>query len=191
MIAKIKGTLTEFVGQEGFIETPTGVTYRLFLPASYRSLTLPVAVDVYTYLHVREDAMILFGFDSRVDMDLFSLFHSVSGVGPKTAYAILAFVDVEGITQAVTNNDVNYFTRIPGLGKKTSLKILLELSQKMKQTFIIPSEESDEQDSTLYDALLSLGFASKDIHNVTNKIDKEQTLEEQLKEGIRLLTTKK
>jgi Holliday junction DNA helicase RuvA len=188
MIGKITGTLTDIIGQEGLIETSGGVSYRVFLPASFFSYVLPAPVSVYTYLHVREDALVLYGFVSRAHLDLFSLLHSVSGVGPKTAFNTLSFTDPQGLEQAVKSNNLEYFTRIPGLGKKTAMKMLLELSTKMKKDFSLESLNLSEDDEMVVSALKSLGFTAKDIRSILGKIDKTAPLESRITQGIQLLT---
>lgn len=190
MIGKIKGTLTEFFSQEGLIETSGGVFYRIFLPVSFRSLTLPAPVEVYTYLHVREDALILYGFESRQKLELFSLFHSVQGVGPKTAFTMTSFVHGEEMRQAIQANDVSYFTRIPGLGKKTAVKMIVELSSKLKQEVSLGALHMSEDDESVLSGLTSLGFSSTEVRKIMPKIDAKATLEERITQGIRLLTQK-
>ena len=191
MIGKIKGTLVEFFSNEGLIETSGGVYYRVFVPISFRSLQLPASVEVYTYLHVREDALILYGFESRADLELFMMLHSVSGVGPKTAFSVSSFVSPEELRHAIKNNDVTYFTRIPGLGKKTALKIILELSSKMKEHISLSALHLSEEDEAVISGLVSLGFGAQEVRAVISKIDKDKTLEQRITEGIKLLTSKK
>lgn len=189
MIGKLKGSITEFFGQEALLETSGGVSYRLFVPTRFRSQPLPCQAELYTILHVRDDAMVLYGFQDRQELDLFQLFNGVSGVGPKTAYMITIAVDLDQLHTAVRTSDVSYLTKIPGLGKKTAMKILLELSSKMKQEFQIPQEEMSESDRTLSEALRSLGFTASDVAKVLPQIDKTKPLEDQITQGIQRLSS--
>lgn len=190
MIGKVSGQLTEYIGEEGFIETASGITFRVVLPLSYRTQALPLKITVYTHHHIREDAQILYGFDTRKQLELFILFYSINGVGPKTAFTILSFITEDDLQAAVEKQDVGYFTRIPGLGKKTALKILLELSDKMKQTFSLQKLQESPDDITVVEALKSLGFPVKDIQAMIHTIDKTKTVEERITDGIRALTSK-
>lgn len=190
MIGKVTGQLTEFIGEDGFIETASGITFRVVLPLQYRSVQLPAEISVYTHHHVREDAQILYGFETRQQLELFILFYSINGVGPKTAFTILSFVNEDDLKSAVEKQDVAYFTRIPGLGKKTALKILLELSDKMKQNFSLQKVQESPDDVTVVEALKSLGFPAKDIQAMIHTLDKTKSVEERITEGIRALTSK-
>ena len=106
MIGKIKGQLVERFGNKGLIETSGGVFYEVFLPAFFYSLPLPSAVEIYTYLQVREDALTLYGFESKSQLDLFNMLHSVSGVGPKTAFTIVSFIELDKLQDALKQNDL-------------------------------------------------------------------------------------
>lgn len=191
MIGKIKGLLSEIDSTTGLIETPSGVFYKVFLPTSLLLVQTPIKVELYTYLQVREDALVLFGFEHKRDHDLFIMLLSVSGVGPKTAYTVSSNSKPDALIQAVRENNIDYFTKIPGLGKKTAMKILLELSQKMKGEFQLEKMYLSEDDTTVIDALVSLGFKSQDARNILSKIPKELSVEEKIKEGIKIATQKK
>jgi Holliday junction DNA helicase RuvA len=191
MIGTIKGTLTERFGNEGIVETSSGVGYTVFLPTIMLGVPLPHEVQLYTYLHVREDALVLYGFESRQKLELFHMLHAISGVGPKTAFTVGSFIDPESLRAALQANDLSYFTRIPGLGKKTAMKIILELSDRMKQNVSLERLNLSEEDETVIGALNALGFQNSDIRPILDKIDTDQPLEERIKQGIRLMTNKK
>lgn len=190
MIGKVTGNLIEFIGDDGFIETQSGITFRVVLPLQYRSQQLPALISVYTHHHVREDAQILYGFETRKQLELFTIFYGINGVGPKTAFTILSFVTEDGLKAAVEKQDIAYFTRIPGLGKKSALKILLELSDKMKQNFSLKNVQESPEDATVIEALKSLGFPAKDIQKVLPDLDNTKTVEERITDAIRALTAK-
>lgn len=192
MIGKIKGKLVEVEGNVGLIETSGGVFYNIFLPPSLLSLSFnEKVIEVYTYLHVRDDALILFGFKEKKEYDFFKLLLSVSGVGPKTAYSVISYTKVDQLLNAVKNNDLSYFSKIPGLGKKTAMKIILELSQKLDQEFKLEKMYLSDDDKTFISALVSLGFKNHEANELLNKVPKELTLEEKIREGIRLATNPK
>lgn len=192
MIGKIKGKLVEVEGNVGLIETSGGVFYNIFLPPSLLSLSFNKnVIEVYTYLHVRDDALILFGFKEKKEYGFFKLLLSVSGVGPKTAYSVISYTKIDQLLNAVKNNDLSYFSKIPGLGKKTAMKIILELSQKLDQEFKMEKMYLSDDDKTFIDALVSLGFKNQEASELLNKVPKKLTLEEKIREGIRLATNPK
>lgn len=192
MIGKIRGTLSEIDGNVGLIETSSGVFYEVFLPQSLLTLSPGnKQIEVYTYLHVREDAQILFGFKGRKEHQFFKVLLSVSGIGPKTAFSIISYCEVIDLLAAVRNNDLSYFSKIPGLGKKTAMKLILELSQKMDQEFKMEKMYLSDEDKTFVDALVSLGFKSSQAKEMLQRIPQDFTLEQKIKEGIRLATTHK
>ena len=185
MIGKLHGTLLSVNGNVGLIDTASGVGYRTYLTPSLLG-KYPVAgpIEVLTYLQVRDDALVLFGFENQVERDFFDLLLSVSGVGPKTAYSVICHGNTQGVIKAVTENDVSFFSGIPGLGKKTAMKIILELSQKLKTEFKFQTDEASEDDKTVVDALVSLGYSRQDARHRLQKIDKNLTVEEKIKQAL-------
>ncbi len=182
MIGKLKGQLSEVNGNVGLIETSGGVFYQCFLtPELLAHHRPPCPIVVYTYLQVRDDALVLFGFSSREEHDFFQLLLTVPGVGPKTAYGIISGAKIDEIITATKNNDTAYFTRIPGLGKKTALKIILELSQKLKTEFKLQETELSEDDKTVLEALKTLGINHQDAIKKLQSLDKVLTIEDKIK----------
>lgn len=190
MIGKIKGILSEIDGQMGLIETSGGVFYRVFLPPPLLRIVTPESIEIYTYLQVRDDAFVLFGFETKVNYDYFNLLLTVSGVGPKTAFNVMAYAQPVDINQAVRNNDVKFFSKVPGLGKKTAMKIILELSQKLKEEFHMEKMNISEDDSLVVDALVSLGFKRQEAGKVLDKIDTTLSVEDKIREAIKITTGK-
>jgi holliday junction DNA helicase RuvA len=189
MIGKIKGTLTELEGNMGLIETTCGISYQVYLTTEVLASCLyPCPIEVYTYFQVREDAHVLFGFKSKNEYNLFSELLSVSGVGPKTAFGIVSFSKSDELINAIKTNDVNYLTRTPGLGKKTAMKIILELSQKLKSEFKMDEMYMSEDDKVVIDALVSLGFKTAEAKQIFTKLPKELSIEEKIKAGLKLGT---
>ncbi len=188
MIGKIKGKLAEVDGNIGLIETSSGLSYEIFLTPSLLSLNkVGQAIEVYTYLQVREDAHTLFAFQTKNEFKLFKMLITVSGVGPKTAFSIISFSTDKDLTDAVRGNDIAFFSRIPGLGKKTAMKIILELSQKMDAEFKLEKMYLSEEDKTVVEALVSLGFKSGEARQILNKLPKELfSVEEKIKEALKL-----
>jgi holliday junction DNA helicase RuvA len=192
MIGKIKGKLIELDGNVGLVETTGGISYEINLtPALISSNQLGKAIELYTYFQVRDDAHVLFGFKTREEQKLFKLLISVSGVGPKIAFTVVSFSKESELMSAIKANDVNYFSKIPGLGKKTAMKIILELSQKLQSEFKMEKMYLSEEDKTVVDALVSLGFKSQEAKSILTKIPKNLSVEEKIREALRSATSKK
>lgn len=191
MIGKIKGILAEVDGTVGLIETASGVYYRVYLTTALLASSQPAhPIEVYTYHVVREDAQMLFGFENKKEYTVFELLLSVPGVGPKSAFSIISFSTVDEIIEAVRGNDAKYFTRIKGLGKKTALKIILELANRFDSEFVYTPEitlSADEQ--TVVDALASLGFAKKEAQELVTKLPSDLSVEDKIRIGIQRMST--
>ena len=160
MIASLNGTvLTK--RPEGVIVDVNGVGYRLSIPlCSLSEIPEPgEKVFMHTYTHVREDALQLFGFLNEQDREVFTTLISISGVGPKLGLAILSGMPSERFVEAVQNEDVTMLTTIPGLGKKTASRLVLELKGKLPS---LDSEETpsmaSQEESDAISALVNLGY---------------------------------
>lgn len=186
MIARIKGTLVEIEGNVGVIETTSGLSYEVFLHPSLLSRSVLSPVEVETYLQVRDDAHILFGFENKQQKRLFTLLLTVSGVGPKTAFQIVSYTDTDELITAVQSNDVQFFSKVPGLGKKTSMKIILELSQKLKSEFDMKKMQISEEDKTVIEALASLGYKVHDAKKALSQISDGGSVEDRIKKVLAL-----
>lgn len=181
MIGKIKGKLVETSGNIGLIETSTGVFFNIFLtPSTLAKFKINTNLEIYTYLHVREDALILFGFETKKEYEIFKLLLTVSGVGPKTAFSIISFIKVDNLIQSIKNNDVSVLAEVPGLGKKTAMKIILELSSKLDTDFELKDLVLSDDDKVVIDALISLGFKAADGKKILNEIPKDLSIEEKI-----------
>ncbi|KKP86611.1 MAG: Holliday junction ATP-dependent DNA helicase RuvA [Candidatus Roizmanbacteria bacterium GW2011_GWA2_35_8] len=189
MIGKLKGKLSEIDGNIGLIETLGGVFYSVFItPSLITNHQPPTAIEIYTYLQVRDDALVLFGFESKKELDFFKLLLSVSGVGPKTAFNVISFIKPEELYRAVKANQVDVFTQVPGLGKKTALKIILELSSRLKSEFDMSKMVLSDDDKTVVEALISLGFTSQDAKKTVSKLPKNLSVEEKIKKALKSTT---
>lgn len=189
MIGKIKGVLSEIEGNIGLIETNSGVFYRVYLPTKIlQNCQKGDKIEVYTYLQVKQDDLVLFGFENKEEFQLFEMLLLVDGVGPKSAFNIICFSPTEKIIQAVKENDFGFFYSIPGIGKKTAQKIILELSSQLKKPFELTAISFTQEDSLVIEALISLGFKRQEAIKVIGKLEKKLTLEERIKQAIKLIT---
>lgn len=191
MIGKIKGKLVETDGNIGLIETSGGVFYNVYLtPSILKTFSVGKNIEVYTYLQVRDDNLTLYGFENKSKYQLFQMLLAVDGVGPKSGFNIVSFTDSDNIFDAVRGNNVNFFSAIPGVGKKTSQKILLELSSKIGREFDISAMSLSADDITVVDALVSLGFKRSDCHAILAKLDKKLSVEGKIMKAMKLMTKK-
>lgn len=171
MIGSIKGKVAELANEYCLIETPGGVGYRVFMPsANLAALSLGSEVRVHTYTSVREDAILLFGFLQKQYYDLFVLLIAVSGVGPKVALGILSAVKPDDFYMAVQNRDMKALTKLPGIGKKTAERLLLELKDKISggsdvidAVFYPQSDVPQNAVGEAIEALQALGYSNSEI----------------------------
>jgi Holliday junction DNA helicase RuvA len=161
LIASLNGTvLTK--RPEGVIIDVNGVGYRLSIPlCSLSEIPEPgETVFMHTYTHVREDALQLFGFLNEQDREVFTTLIGISGIGPKLGLAILSGMPSERFVEAVQNEDVTMLTTIPGLGKKTASRLVLELKGKLPS--LDPDQTSasvaSQEESDAISALVNLGY---------------------------------
>ena len=132
MYAYIKGTLEE-TGEDYIVVEAGGIGYQIFTTGQTFQYLPSVGeeVKVYTYLHVREDAMILFGFLTKDDLFVFRLLLGVSGIGPKGALAVLSVMTTDDLRFAVLGDDAKAIAKAPGVGAKTAQRLILELKDKL------------------------------------------------------------
>jgi len=155
MISQLEGTIAH--KELGYVILDVnGVGYKIHV-----SLSEGVGegrAKFWTHLHVREDALDLYGFVDKEALDIFLMLIKISGIGPKTALSMLTLAPVDSVREAIGRSDVGYLTKFAGIGKKTAEKIILELSDKM------PKIESPgwQEESDALEALISLGYAKKE-----------------------------
>ena len=199
MIAFLRGPLLRKTTQSIIIDA-AGIGYEVFIPLStYYSLPeTEEKVSLHIYTHVRDDALLLFGFQTTLEKDLFLMLISVSGIGPKLALNILSGIGPQELIEAIASGDSVRLQAIPGIGKKTSERISLELKDRALKT--IGDQEvsvpalSGGQESLIMDdalsALINLGYSAK---AGTTAIKKAQSLksnirlEELIREALKIL----
>src|SRR3990167_5495280 len=192
MISKLKGIIAEVEGNLLLLETSGGVFYSLFcMPDLISAHKIGDNVEMYTYSQVREDALTLFGFSNKDAHKLFQMLLSVDGVGPKLGFAIVSFTDASKVTEAVIAQNVGFFGAIPGVGKKTAQKILLELSSKLNQEFTLKNQVLTGDEVTIVDALTALGFNKHEAKKILSQLDSSTSIEQRITLAIQLLTNKK
>jgi len=161
MIAGLKGTI-EAVGSNWVILDVGGISFQVFLPTSTLSAigVIGKEVKLNTFLQVREDGMALYGFGSARELALFQSLISVSGIGPKLGLALLSAMDAEQLAAAIARGDEDLLTSVPGIGKKTASRIVLELKDKIGKEWMITRElEAVQGNGDVLAALTSLGYS--------------------------------
>lgn len=198
MFAYIKGSLEEKSNNYVVIETG-GIGYKIFMsePAINEVGSIGDLVKVYTYYHVREDEISLYGFLSNEELRTFELLISVSGIGTKLALVVLANIEPSSFALAVISNDTSKLVKIPGIGAKTAARMILELKDKLKNDETI-SKKNEEIKLPIYDeekvneaiaALQVLGYHKKEIEKVIQNLEmKDLSIEEMIKESLKNLS---
>jgi len=186
VIARLRG---KPVGStpDGLVLDVGGVGYLVAAtPSAVRKADGADEVTIETYLHVREDAMQLYGFAERAERELFVQLLSVNGVGPKVALAIVSGSPAEDLRRAIVREDAVRFQAIPGIGKKTADRIVLELKEKLAVTAIAPVGGVDVDDHVVArDALVELGYSVADAERALAETDAQATPEERVRQALR------
>lgn len=205
MLAYVKGELAQ--KQIGYVVIDVGgLGYKIFMsePSIDEIGNIGDTVKVHTYYRVSEDDISLFGFNTQEELRMFELLISVSGIGAKTALAMLACIEPSQFAIAVISNDIDTLKKIPGVGPKSAQRIVLELKDKMKKEQQIAEltnasleqkskvkkiivADSKVQEAT--DALQVLGYTKKDVEKALEQIDTaELTVEDIIKRALRELS---
>jgi Holliday junction DNA helicase RuvA len=183
MIAYLKGKVIDS-GKDKVILDVNGVGY---LVHTFELNPSGKTAEYYIYTHVRDDTLDLYGFSDKSMLELFEMLLGVSGVGPKVAMAVLSSAEPDKVYAAVSKADVSFFKAIPGIGKKGSQKIIIELKGKVGSVTDIDLGDEGED---LVEGLISMGFDRKQIKKAIVKLDPKLTDEQKLREAIKLLGKK-
>ena len=199
MIAHLNGTLL-LKTTESMIIDNGGIGYEVFVPLStfYALPDEDEKVSLHIHTHVREDAIILFGFQTTLEKKIFRMLISVSGIGPKLAINILSGIGPDDLLEAIAHGDLIRLQSIPGVGKKTAERIALELKDKaqneMADMELPPTQVTSDKDKKILDdalsALSNLGYSAKSAKRAVDKafsVIEEPNLEGIIREALKLL----
>lgn len=181
MYSYIKGIVTDIESNYIVLEN-SGVGFLIYTPNPY-SFDFNTEYKVYCYQQVREDELTLYGFIKKEQRDLFLKLIEVKGLGCKMALPMLATGSIDGITDAIERENVLYLKKFPKIGDKVAHQIILDLKGKFKSNNLVSNTNFDE----LIEALQSLGYKQTDINKLLPKIDSTKTIEEQIKDALKLL----
>lgn len=174
-----------------------GVGYRVFIPNNTRcKLTLNETAMLYTYMNVYQDGITLYGFYTEEEYDVFQLLIGVSGIGPKVALGILSAITVDALCKAIQNKQATLLTKLPGIGKKSAERLILELKDKMALaasddevlSLSMEGEVADDILSEAMAALTALGYSQAEITPVLKKAAKGKSTEEIIKLALKELS---
>jgi len=192
MIYSLKGILAE--KQDSFFVVEVG-GLAFEVRSSFKAVkSLPPigeTVKIFTHLHVREDALELYGFLNKEDLNFFEMLIGISGIGPKSALGIMSVETTGKLKAAIIEGRAELLTKASGIGKKTADRVILELRNKLKQEgsgSIVGLMESDQD---IVEALANLGYTKSQAREALSKIDSKTTkMEERIKEALKLLKSK-
>lgn len=193
MISQLKGTLES--KSDGFVELSVGgVTFRIHTPSSTLDYIGEIGetIKLLTSLQFRQDSINVYGFLTENDRMAFEALININGVGPRLAIAVLSTFDASSLASAVQTEDSDTFTRVPGVGKRTASRILLELKGKFDQVWEIPAQMSISDD--VFDSLTALGYSVQEARNAIAKLPSQEsgeplTTEEKLRHALQYITS--
>jgi Holliday junction DNA helicase RuvA len=194
MIAGLKGTL-QAIGNEWAIINVNGIGFQVYMPTSTLSTLGAIGeeVELHTHLYIREDNAILYGFATAEELGLFQTLIGVSGLGPKLALAMLSAMSVEKLAMAIASGSADLLAEIPGIGKKTANRLILELKEKIAAGWLAaPAVELAEENADVVAALVSLGYSVREATRAVATLPQDQklTLEEKIKLALQYFTAK-
>jgi Holliday junction DNA helicase RuvA len=185
MISRLRGKLAGRTA-DGFVLDVNGVGYLLAAtPGAVRAAEGGSEAVVETYLHVREDALQLYGFADAAERQLFLHLLTVAGIGPKVALAIVSGSPAADLRRAIVLQDAARFQAIPGVGKKTAERIVLELKEKIAGDLEVVPVAGGGVDATARDALVELGWTPVEAERALAETDPEAPPEERVRQALR------
>ena len=189
MIGHLKGKIISKSPPEVLLEVQ-GIGYEVLCPMStiYELDNLSDDVLLFTHLSIKEDAHTLFGFITKDEKNVFRELIRVNGVGPKVALAILSNLSVHSLVDCISTEDADLLAKTPGIGKKTALKLIVELQDRLSKLNLVGSiansseikQNSNPNSKQAIEALQSLGFKAKEANRMVSKIEDQKLSTEQL-----------
>lgn len=192
MIGRLSGTLLEKNPPQILLDV-SGIGYEVNVPMStfYNLPKIGEKIALFTQLIVREDAHLLYGFGTEAERATFKQLLKVSGVGPKVGLAVLSGMSVNDLAEAVATQESGRLTRVPGIGKKTAERLLLELKDKLKvDVRITVGGEAAKPTSAadILNALMSLGYNEKEALYAIRELPKDVTVSDGIRQALKLLS---
>jgi Holliday junction DNA helicase RuvA len=187
MIATLRGKIAQ-IEENALVLEVGGVGLRVFAPAPLRRrLNVGEVILLYTHLVVREDALMLYGFESQSERELFNILLGVDGVGPKVALSVLSTLTLDAVQRAVFADEADMLSRVPGVGKKTAQKMALHLKDKLKPMDTLATVAAmTDRDSEVLAALTTLGYSVVEAQSAIQSLPKDapEDTEERLRMAL-------
>ena len=194
MIGRITGVLLEKQPPQLLLDVQ-GIGYEIDVPMStfYDLPAIGAQTTLYTHLVIREDVYLLFGFATEPERQAFRQLVKISGVGARTALALLSGLSVSDLHHAVATQDSARLIKVPRIGKKTAERLLLELRDKLKSDNINIDQAATppNNDSDILNALLSLGYNDREANWAIKKVSTEATVSDGIRQALQFLSTEK
>ncbi len=192
MIGSVRGSVVERTLSGEVLVEVGGVGYRVNVPSRVIPTLDPGSnAFLFTHLHVREDAMVLYGFPTRDERDTFEALISATGVGPKLALAILSVHTPNTLRRGLADDDLDALILVPGVGKRTAQRLLVELKTRMEVPDLdlseVPSGAATPR-GEVRDALIGLGYSPEEVRSVVGQLATEGTVEDLLRDALRVLS---
>ncbi|MBE0460975.1 MAG: Holliday junction branch migration protein RuvA [Candidatus Aminicenantes bacterium] len=177
MIAFLKGNIIQKTSNKVILDVG-GVGYCAFIPLStYLKLgETNSQAELYIYMHVTDNTLALYGFHSQEEKELFLKLIGISGIGPKIALNVLSGIETTDLKEAIQNSDVARISLIPGIGKKTAIRIALELQEKLEKKEEILGAPGYKEREDVVSALMNLGFKRKEVEKIVDDTIKTYTI---------------
>ena len=198
MIAQLQGKIS-FLQKNSFVIQCSGVGYTVrTLQRLLSGVALGDTLTIWTHLAVREDALDLYGFSEREEIDFFQMLITVPGIGPKSAMTIMDLAPVKNIIGAVVAEDAEYLTTVSGIGKKSATKMILELKDKLGDLYEEEEGENLGEDASALEALKALGYSTGESRNALHRVKElwregdrmgKNGINEKVKAALKLLGT--
>lgn len=185
MIGSIRGKITTKTDKYILVEA-NGVGYKVNVSLDALSKTPKINEEVFFFIHthVREDSLDLYGFTNKEELEFFEMLLGVSGIGPRSALAILGIASIETLRKAIGTGDTSYLTKISGIGRKTAEKIVIELRDKMGKDL---GGQSLQGELDALEALKSLGYSQNEAREALKKCSPDTSTNTKIKEALKIL----
>ena len=192
MIGSVRGCIVERSTNGEVLVEVGGVGYRVYVPiGAVPSLEPGAPAFLFTHTHVRDDAMLLYGFPTRDERDTFEALITASGVGPKLALAILSVHSPTDLRRCLTDDDLDALVLVPGVGKRTAQRLLIELKARLEVPDLdltaVPGAPNASARAEVRDALTNLGYSAEEVREVLGQLGDDGTVEDLLRDALRAL----
>jgi Holliday junction DNA helicase RuvA len=186
MIAKLTGKIS-FRGNRFIILDTNGISYKIFVaPETFKKTKGRAEFSLWTHLHVREDALELYGFIEYAELEFFEMLIQIPGIGPKSGLGVLSVAPLDTLKKAISYGETSYLTKVSGIGRKTAEKIVLELRDKLGEFEDLGGTLKEEQDAL--EALQSLGYTKQESREALKQVP--ETIEgasQRVKEALKII----